>query len=120
MLLHTISKLDDELLKQSAPSIVKGLQLCLRGAASLRYEVVNSPDFWSILRTLQMTPEIAADVFELLESVAGNGAPAVTTDNYEPVISLLNDFAAAGSIGATEEQRRDMAARRGKPTKKIT
>lgn len=119
LLLHTISKLDNDQLNQSADSIVKGLNLCLRGPAGLRNEMVNSPDFWFLLQTLHSMPEIAQDVFELLEGVAGASASALTTDNYEPVIALLNESAAAGSVGATEEQRRDLAARRGKATKKL-
>lgn len=81
--------------------------------------MVNSPDFWSVLQALHALPETSSEVFELLENVAGAGASALTTDNYEPVMSLLNEFAAAGSVGANDEQRRDLAARRGKPTKKL-
>ena len=80
--------------------------------------MVNSPDFWLLLHTLHKIPEMANDVFELLEGVAGNGARAVTTDNYEPVVSLLNDFAAAGQVGSLDEQRRELATRRGKPLTK--
>lgn len=120
VILHSISKLDEEMLKQSSLSIVKGLALCLRSAPGLRNEIVNSPDFWSLLHALHTIPEAAGDVFDILESVVGGSTPALTTDNYEPVISLLNDFAAAGSVGAAEEQKRDVAARRGKPVKKIT
>jgi len=45
--------------------------------------------------------------------------PAIMADNYESAISLLNDFASAGSVGATLEQRQDNRARRGQQTKPI-
>jgi len=63
---------------------------------------------------------MSEDVFALFESVAVGDAAALTTDNYEFVIAMLGDYATAGSIGAQEEQRRDIALRRGKgaPPKK--
>lgn len=120
VVLHTISKLSPELITQSATSIVRGLTLCLNGPSSLRCEIVNSPDFWSVLKALQAIPEMSDDVFALFESVAVGESAALTTDNYEFVIGMLGDYATAGSIGAQEEQRRDIALRRGKgaPPKK--
>lgn len=82
--------------------------------------MVNSPDFWSVLKALQAVPEMSDDVFSLFESVVVGNAAALTTDNYEFVIAMLGEYATAGSIGAQEEQRRDIALRRGKgaPPKK--
>jgi brefeldin A-resistance guanine nucleotide exchange factor 1 len=76
--------------------------------------MVNSPDFWSTLRALEAVPEVANDVFTLVEGVITGQTSALTTDNYEPVIVMLSDYATAGSVGAQEEQRREMALRRGK------
>lgn len=119
VILHTISKFDQELLKQAGPHVAKGLSLCLRGAADLRNEMVNSPDFWSILRSLHQIPETANDIFSMLQGLLEDASSALTADNYDPILSLLNDFAAAGSVGAVGEQRRDQAALRGKqPPKK--
>lgn len=77
--------------------------------------MANSPDFWSILRSLRTMPEAAPAVFNILENITNPSAPGVTPDNYEAAVSLLNDFATDASIGATDEQRMDQAARRGKP-----
>jgi len=120
IVLHSISKLDQELIAHSANAIVKGLSLCLGGSQGLRHEIVNSPDFWSVLRALQAVPDVANDVFALVEDVVIGSASAVTTDNYEPIISMLGDYATTGSIGAQDEQRREVALRRGKgaPPKK--
>jgi len=38
-------------------------------------------------------------------------------DNYESAVKLLNDFASAGSVGSTIEQKQDKRARRGQPMK---
>jgi len=120
IVLHSISKLDQELIARSAIAIVKGLSLCLSGSQGLRHEIVNSPDFWSVLRALQAVPDVANDVFTLVENVVIGSASAVTTDNYEPTISMLGEYATIGSIGAQDEQRREVALRRGKgaPPKK--
>lgn len=80
--------------------------------------MVNSPDFWSLLRSLQAVPEVADEVFSLTENVVVGDISALTTDNYEPIISMLGDYATAGSIGAQDEQRRDLAARRGQKLSK--
>jgi len=120
IVLHSISKLDQELIAHSATAIVKGLSLCLGGSQGLRHEIVNSPDFWSVIRALQAVPDVANAVFALVEDVVIGSASAVTTDNYEPIISMLGDYATTGSIGAQDEQRREVALRRGKgaPPKK--
>lgn len=98
--------------------ILKGLQICLSGPAGLRNEIVNSPDFWLVLKALQSIPEMAQDVFDVVEDVVEGPKAALTADNYEFAVPLLGDFATAGSVGAASEQRRDEAARRGRsPTK---
>jgi brefeldin A-resistance guanine nucleotide exchange factor 1 len=77
----------------------------------------TSPDFWNILHHLHTVPEAAPHVFRILEDLVEPPYNAITVDNYEPAISLLDSFATAGSVGANDEQRRDMAAKRGKGTK---
>jgi brefeldin A-resistance guanine nucleotide exchange factor 1 len=81
--------------------------------------MTNSPDFWSILRSILAVPEAAAPVFEIVQNVTVGIPSAITADNYEPAISLLNDFASAASAGALHEQKGDKTARRkpGKTTK---
>lgn len=74
------------------------------------------------MRNLRNLHEAAPSVFKLLESVvtedvATGASSSVTSDNYEFVVSLLNDFATAGSIGAITEQKRDRNARKAQPVK---
>lgn len=120
VILHTISKFDQDLLKQLGPHVAKGLSLCLNGAQGLRNEMINSPDFWSVLQSLRSSPETAGQVFDLMQSLLEDAPTTLSADNYDSVVSLLNDFAAAGSIGAVDEQRRDQAAARGKQLPKET
>ncbi len=62
-------------------------------------------------------PEAAASVFELVENVVAGKSSALTADNYEPAVSMLNSFASAGSIGAVIEQKRERNGPRTKPHK---
>lgn len=112
-MLHTIAKFEEEQVKQAAGLIVKGLLLCLSGPAGLRNEMLNTPDFWSVLQALHSHQETAQKVFDIVEDVATGSISGLTVDNYDPVISLLNDFATAGSIGAKIERRREEIAARG-------
>ena len=65
-----------------------------------------------------MIPEAAGRAFDLVARVVSGPPPAVTADNYKETVSLLNRFAAAGSVGAVIEQKRDDYARRKeKPSK---
>lgn len=105
------------MLKQTAPTLLKGLLDCINGPVSLRNELVNSPDFWKLLRILHAVPEVAADVFKIAENLISSSPPGICADNYEASIALLNDFATAGSAGAVEEQRGDAQRRRGKGPK---
>jgi golgi-specific brefeldin A-resistance guanine nucleotide exchange factor 1 len=114
VILHTISSLGRPVMEKSALAIVKGLSLCLRGSRPLRNGIVNTPDFWSTLSGLHANGEVAGDVFDLLMGVMDDTASAVTADNYESAILLLNDFATAGSSGALLEQKRDRNPRRPK------
>ncbi|EON60989.1 hypothetical protein W97_00199 [Coniosporium apollinis CBS 100218] len=117
VVLHTFSKFDQDLIKQCAPLLLKGLSDCINGPSGLRNEMANSPDFWSLLHALLPVTEASADVFRIVEELITSPRPGITADNYEAAIALLNEFATAGSVGATEEQRQDPAARRGRQAK---
>jgi len=109
-----MSKFDEDTLGHSALFIVKGLRLCLDGPAGLRCEMVNSPDFWSVLKALQAVADVAQDVFDMVEGVVEGSKAALTADNYGSAVQILGDFATAGSVGASTEQQRDEAARQGR------
>lgn len=106
VVLHSLSSFSQELLEQSAMPLLKGLSDCINGAPNLRSEIATSPDFWSILRSLAGVSDAAPAVFKILDDLVQK-EKGVTADNYESTITLLNDFATAGSIGAQDEQRRD-------------
>jgi brefeldin A-resistance guanine nucleotide exchange factor 1 len=78
---------------------------------------MTSPDFWVILRNLTANAQAAPTVFEILQGVAIGSPPTVMADNYESAVKLLNDFASAGSIGSTVEQKQDRRPGRGQPVK---
>lgn len=114
VVLHAISSFRPELLKQCAQPILKGIYGCISGPPELRNELASSPDFWAVLHVLQPHAEAADLAFEIAESVASSQLPAITADNYEPAIALLNAFATAGSVGAKfEQQQREQPVRKG-------
>ena len=115
VVLHAISSFRDGLLKQCAQPILKGILGCVNGQSRLKNEMATSPDFWAVLHTLQTVPDAAALAFQIAESVADPSSQAITADNYEAAVSLLNGFATAGSVGARQEQQREQAVRRGQP-----
>lgn len=114
VILHTISSFDHSTLEKSAIPILRGLSLCIKKPSPLRNEITNTPDFWSTIQNVHDIPEAAASVFGLVENVVTTRPPAVTADNYEAAVSLLNSFAVAGSVGAIEEQKLDKIARKSK------
>lgn len=117
VILHTISSFNQPTLQKTALPILKGLALCTKNATPLRNEITNTPDFWLTIHSLHANPEAAAGVFSLLENVVITKPSAVTADNYEAAVSLLNDFATAGSIGAVDEQRYEKNIRKLKAVK---
>jgi golgi-specific brefeldin A-resistance guanine nucleotide exchange factor 1 len=119
VVLHAISSFDDTVLDHTAEAVLQGLTDCIAKPGPLRNEIVNSPDFWSILQRLHQHKTEADHVFEILQNIASSQPTVVTADNYESAIALANDFASAGSIGTIQEQRRDLMARRGKQVKPL-
>ncbi|EPE34964.1 Sec7 [Glarea lozoyensis ATCC 20868] len=117
VVLHTVSAFKKDLLEKSSSLVLRGLTECFKEPGPLRNEIMTSPDFWVILRNLAGTSESAKTVFEILEGVAVGSPPTVMADNYEPAVKLLNDFASAGSVGATVEQKKDKRPKRGQPKK---
>jgi golgi-specific brefeldin A-resistance guanine nucleotide exchange factor 1 len=113
VVLHAISSFRPDLLKQCAAPILKGIHGCIHGPAELKNEMATSPDFWQVMHSLQPHPEAAGLVFQIAESVADGPTAAITADNYEATVALLNAFATAGSVGARQEQLREQAGRRG-------
>ncbi len=116
VILHTISSFDQSVLEKSAITILKGLALCIKNPTPLRNEITNTLDFWSTIQSIQGMPEAtaAAGVFELIENVVITRPSAVTADNYEAAVSLLNGFAVAGSVGAVDEQKSEKNSRKTK------
>ena len=112
VILHTIAGYDQAILEKSSEPILDGLKLCVQDPSPLRNEVINTPDFWSIIRSLHGLPEAAGKAFDLVAAVIAGQQVAVTADNYKDIISLLNAFAAAGSVGAVLEQSREKTARK--------
>lgn len=104
-------------MEKSAPLVLQGLTQCIKEPGPLRNEIMTSPDFWVILRNLAGNAQSAPTVFEILEGVAIGSPPTVMADNYESAVKLLNDFASAGSVGSSMEQKKDKRPRRGQPLK---
>lgn len=113
IVLHTISSFKKDLLDKAAPLVLQGLTKCIKEPGPLRNEIMTSPDFWVILRNLTSSAGSAQTVFEILEGVAVGSPPTIMADNYESAVKLLNDFASAGSVGSTLEQKRDKRVRKG-------
>ncbi|KAF5661854.1 GEA2-GDP GTP exchange factor [Fusarium heterosporum] len=116
-LLHTISTLPQEALGKDSDLVLQGLSLCIEESGPLRREMMTSPDFWAILRTLAQRPEAAALVFEILEKGSTGTPPAIMADNYEAAISLLNDFASAANPRQPSMQARSPRVQRHNPPK---
>lgn len=120
VVLHSIAALDKGLLGKSASPVTKGLSKCAKsGSLSLKSEMINSPDFWVLLRTLLPSVEACVEVFEIMEFITSESPSNVTSDNYVPVVLLLNDIASAGSVGSVFEQKQDKLTKRGK-AKRLT
>lgn len=120
VVLHTISSFKKDLFDKSAPLVLQGLTQCIKEPGPLRNEIMTSPDFWVILRNLARNVKSAPTVFEILEGVAVGSPPTIMADNYESAVKLLNDFASAGSVGSTIEQKQDKKAKRGQQPPKQT
>jgi golgi-specific brefeldin A-resistance guanine nucleotide exchange factor 1 len=113
-----ISSFRQELLEKAAPLILQGIGECINEPGPLRNEIITSPDFWVILRTLSRNPTVATTVFDILEAVTVESSPpAIMADNYESAVGLLNDFASAGSVGSAREQKQDKRVRKGQQAK---
>ncbi|KAL8818108.1 MAG: hypothetical protein Q9223_003184 [Gallowayella weberi] len=112
VVLHMISSFSQPKLERSAPLVLKGLIICIKESGSLRNEIINTPDFWSTIERIHAIPAISGNVFDLLKAVVEDRAVAVTADNYEPVIGLLNSFANAGGAAAASQQQREFNGRR--------
>jgi brefeldin A-resistance guanine nucleotide exchange factor 1 len=107
VLLHSISSFSKDTLTKTSSLVLQGLKLCIDKAGPLRNEIMTSPDFWVILKTLATNGEAAPVVFDILESGVSGSPPAIMADNYVAAIALLNEFASLASVGAAAEQRVD-------------
>ncbi|KAK8059706.1 Sec7 domain-containing protein [Apiospora saccharicola] len=105
VLLHTISSWSKDTLAKAAPLVLEGLKLCINQPGPLRSEIMTSPDYWVLLRTLAANPESSAIVFEIMEGGVSGTPSAIIADNYEAAITLLDEFATASKVGAIAEQK---------------
>ena len=114
VILHRISSLDTSVMQAAALPILKGLSDCLESPTPLRSEILSTPDFWSTLREAHAIAEAAEGTFQLLVAVVEDFRLSITADNYEAVISLLQDVATAGKEGAKAELQLDRGGKRSK------
>lgn len=105
VVLHMISSFSQPKLERAAPLVLKGLTICIKESGSLRNEIINTPDFWSTIERIHAIPAVSANVFNLLKAIIEDRALAVTADNYEFIIGLLNSFANAGGAAAASQQQ---------------
>lgn len=117
VILHAISSLEASFQQKSAALMLKGIIRCIEKPGPLKNEMLNSPDFWAILKTIHSVDQVAPSVFKVMEDLSAGDFSSITADNYEVAVLLLNDFASAGSIGSILEQKQDALSKRGKPTK---
>ncbi|KAL8765404.1 MAG: hypothetical protein Q9209_007510 [Squamulea sp. 1 TL-2023] len=110
VVLHMISSFSQPKLERAAALVLKGFSICIKESGSLRNEIINTPDFWSTIERIHAIPAVSANVFALLTAVIEDRALAVTADNYEFVISLLNSFANAGGAAAASQQHQQREA----------
>ncbi|RYP58146.1 hypothetical protein DL769_009081 [Monosporascus sp. CRB-8-3] len=118
VLLHTISTFPKDILARTSQLVLQGLKICIDQPGPLRSEIMTSPDFWVILRTLSENPTSSPIVFEILEGGVSGSPSAIIADNYEAAISLLNVFASAAKNGVPAEQKSDKRPKTARPQKK--
>ncbi|KAI0135004.1 hypothetical protein F4814DRAFT_399632 [Daldinia grandis] len=118
VLLHAISSFPKETLVKTSQLVLQGLKLCIDQPGPLRSEIMTSPDFWLILRTLAGNPNASSTVFEILEGGVSGSPSAIIADNYEAAIALLNEYATAAKVGAAVEQKGERRQRNARPPKK--
>ncbi|KAI0154872.1 Sec7-domain-containing protein [Xylariaceae sp. FL1272] len=118
VLLHTISSFPKDIVVKTAQLTLQGLKLCIEQPGPLRSEIMTSPDFWVILRTLAGNTHASPTVFDILEGGVSGTPSAIIADNYEAAITLLNEYATAAHVGAVEEQKGEKRHRNARPAKK--
>ncbi|KAL9600383.1 MAG: hypothetical protein Q9219_003233 [cf. Caloplaca sp. 3 TL-2023] len=119
VVLHIVSSFSQPRLERSAAFVLKGLIVCMKESGTLRNEIINTPDFWSIIERIHMVPTVTAGVFNLLKAIVEDKAPAVTADNYEFVVGLLNSYANAGGAAAASQHQREPSNRRVPPQEQL-
>jgi brefeldin A-resistance guanine nucleotide exchange factor 1 len=100
------------MLAKTSQLVLQGLKLCISQPGPLRSEIMTSPDFWVLLRSLAGNADSSPVVFEILEGGVSGTPSAIIADNYEAAIALLNDFASAAKVGAMAEQKGENGNRR--------
>ncbi|KAI1382440.1 hypothetical protein F4677DRAFT_401922 [Hypoxylon crocopeplum] len=118
VLLHAISSFPKEILAKTSQLVLQGLKHCIDQPGPLRSEIMTSPDFWVILRTLAGNANASPTVFEILEGGVSGSPSAIIADNYEAAIALLNEYATAAKVGALVEQKGERRQRNARPPKK--
>lgn len=106
-LIMQYAALDVNVLKNASVSIAFGLLGVLRVDSAVA-KIAQKTEIYDLLRKIQPQPDAASLLFEivaLLSSEAG-------TESFMFLVEMLNDFAAAGQVGAYDERQALIAKRR--------
>lgn len=111
--LDLLSGLPPQIANSVAEQIVSGVSLLLER----HHDVVSSQTEWNLVLALARStiahPEAARSAFDLLNSLTADGPKQrVSADNFNAIITLLDEFATTASL-VVEAQ--PLAARRKEP-----
>ncbi|KAI5201572.1 Sec7-domain-containing protein [Aureobasidium subglaciale] len=95
--------------------VAQSLKSVIRDADGLHPVTVGRASYYLLNLLKASDVEAAPLAFHITEDIATGSPQAITADNYESAIGLLNTFATVNNSNGPREQRREPAARRSKP-----
>lgn len=113
-MIQDLAALDDAILQRTAVPIAYGLLGCLRVDSAIP-QIASSTETFDLVSKINMHPDAASLIFEIVSLLSS----AVSSDNYESMIKILDGFASAGQVGAEDERQALLAKKQAqaRPTK---
>jgi brefeldin A-resistance guanine nucleotide exchange factor 1 len=117
VILKTLEELVDvekELFESSSAQLIEPLS-DLGNASHFKQTVLNSENYWKILRIIASIPSYTHQIFKLTERIAKSSLNTeMNSTNFMWLLGLLDEISAVGAIGGQWEQEYDSLIKAGK------
>lgn len=104
-MLTVLSSINSKVLASAGRLIIGPMTILARTSVWCSDYVLQSTDYWTIVKTISLNGDIADESFKLLNDIIQESPTRLSINNFDSISSILSQIASIGASGARVEQK---------------